>query len=100
VVLIHGGPNVRGGHWRWTAEVAYLASLGYAVLEPEFRGSMGWGRKHFEAGWKQWGLAMHYDLCAATIILAGRCRDSPAATSSGGSCSGCRAPRAVPASAT
>ncbi len=62
VVLVHGGPNVRGGHWRWNAEAAYLASLGYAVLEPEFRGSLGWGRKHFEAGWKQWGLAMQDDL--------------------------------------
>ena len=59
---MHGGPWVRGASWRWRDEAAYLASLGYAVLEPAFRGSTGWGRKLFEAGWKQWGLAMQDDL--------------------------------------
>lgn len=62
VLLVHGGPWVRGGHWRWSAEPAYLATLGYAVLEPDFRGSLGWGRKLYLAGWKQWGLAMQDDL--------------------------------------
>jgi dipeptidyl aminopeptidase/acylaminoacyl peptidase len=61
VVHVHGGPFVRGNHWRWDAEAAWLAQ-GYAVLQPEFRGSRGWGRKHFEAGWKQWGRAMQDDL--------------------------------------
>jgi dipeptidyl aminopeptidase/acylaminoacyl peptidase len=32
------------------------------VLEPEFRGSTGFGARHFTAGWKQWGLAMQDDL--------------------------------------
>src|SRR6516162_8006466 len=59
---VHGGPNVRGTHWQWNDEAGYLASLGYAVLQPEFRGSRGWGRKLFEAGWKQWGRAMLDDL--------------------------------------
>jgi dipeptidyl aminopeptidase/acylaminoacyl peptidase len=62
VVDVHGGPWVRGNLWGWDAEAAYLASLGYAVLQPEFRGSLGWGRKSFEASWKQWGLAMQDDL--------------------------------------
>ncbi len=62
VVYVHGGPFLRGAHWAWNAEAAWLASLGYAVLQPEFRGSEGWGRKHFEAGWKQWGRAMQDDL--------------------------------------
>jgi dipeptidyl aminopeptidase/acylaminoacyl peptidase len=53
---------VRGTHWQWNDEAGYLASLGYAVLQPEFRGSRGWGRKLFEAGWKQWGRAMLDDL--------------------------------------
>jgi dipeptidyl aminopeptidase/acylaminoacyl peptidase len=62
VVLVHGGPWVRGGEWRWSADSQFLASRGYAVLEPEFRGSNGYGYKHFRAGWKQWGLAMQNDL--------------------------------------
>ena len=62
IVLVHGGPNVRGTHWEWNPEAAYLAALGYAVLEPDFRGSTGWGRKLFESGWKQWGRSMQDDL--------------------------------------
>lgn len=62
VVDVHGGPFLRGTHWRWDPEAAYFASLGYAVLQPDFRGSRGWGRKLFEAGWKQWGRAMQDDL--------------------------------------
>ncbi len=70
VLYVHGGPYVRGGHWHWSAEPAYLASLGYAVLEPEFRGSTSWGAKHFQAGWKQWGLAMQDDLIDGIDWLA------------------------------
>ncbi len=39
-----------------------LAGRGYAVLEPDFRGTLGWGAKLHRAGWKQWGLAMQDDL--------------------------------------
>jgi dipeptidyl aminopeptidase/acylaminoacyl peptidase len=66
VVLVHGGPYVRGGEWEWDADSQFLASRGYAVNEPEFRGSTGFGFKHFKAAWKQWGLAMQDDLAAAT----------------------------------
>lgn len=62
VLLVHGGPWVRGAHWAWEAQAQFLASRGYVVLEPEFRGSMGYGFKHFQAGWKQWGQAMQDDL--------------------------------------
>ena len=62
VVYVHGGPWVRGSTWQWQAEVQFLASRGYAVLQPEFRGSTGFGQRHFEAGFKQWGLAMQDDL--------------------------------------
>jgi dipeptidyl aminopeptidase/acylaminoacyl peptidase len=62
VVLVHGGPYVRGSEWGWEAEAQFLASRGYAVLEPEFRGSTGFGAKHYRAGWKQWGLAMQNDI--------------------------------------
>ncbi len=66
VVLVHGGPWVRGGHWRWNGEAQFLASRGYVVIEPEFRGSAGYGAKHFRAGIKQWGQAMQDDLADAT----------------------------------
>lgn len=62
VVLVHGGPWVRGGEWQWDADSQFLASRGYAVLEPEYRGSQGYGFEHFKAGWKQWGLGMQNDL--------------------------------------
>ena len=62
LVYVHGGPWVRGGSWGWDSEVQFLASRGYAVLQPEFRGSRGFGRRHMEAGFKQWGLAMQDDL--------------------------------------
>ena len=62
VVLVHGGPWVRGEAWRWNPEVQFLAARGYAVLEPEFRGSAGYGSKLFKAGFKQWGLGMQNDL--------------------------------------
>jgi len=62
VVLVHGGPYVRGSSWRWDPQVQFLASRGYAVLQPEYRGSTGFGRQHFRAGWKQWGLKMQDDI--------------------------------------
>jgi dipeptidyl aminopeptidase/acylaminoacyl peptidase len=62
VVLVHGGPFARGAAWEWNAEAQFLASRGYAVLAPEYRGSQGFGERHFKLGWKQWGLAMQDDL--------------------------------------
>ena len=67
IVLVHGGPWVRGGHWGWESMAQFLASRGYLVIEPEFRGSMGYGRGHFEAGWKQWGQAMQDDVADALL---------------------------------
>jgi dipeptidyl aminopeptidase/acylaminoacyl peptidase len=67
VVLVHGGPWVRGGEWGWYPESQFLASRGYVVVEPEFRGSTGFGFKHFHAGWKQWGLAMQDDVADAAL---------------------------------
>jgi dipeptidyl aminopeptidase/acylaminoacyl peptidase len=66
VVLVHGGPYVRGGEWRFDPQAQFLASRGYAVLAPEYRGSTGFGSKHFRAGWKQWGLKMQDDIADGT----------------------------------
>ncbi len=62
VVLVHGGPFLRGETWHFDEEAQFLASRGYAVLQPDFRGSMGYGWKHYSSGLKQWGLAMQDDL--------------------------------------
>ncbi|MEO5735236.1 MAG: prolyl oligopeptidase family serine peptidase [Rubrivivax sp.] len=66
VVLVHGGPWVRGVSWRWAADAQFLASRGYLVIEPEFRGSTGYGFRHLQAGFKQWGQAMQDDVADAT----------------------------------
>ncbi|MFZ6734378.1 alpha/beta fold hydrolase [Undibacterium sp. Ji42W] len=65
VVLVHGGPYLRGNHWNWNPQAQFLASRGYAVIEPDYRGSTGYGAKHFRAGIKQWGLTMQDDVADA-----------------------------------
>ncbi len=72
VVLVHGGPWVRGRHWNWNANVQFLASRGYVVIEPEFRGSRGYGQRLYRAGWRQWGLAMQDDLADALKWAVGK----------------------------
>ncbi len=65
VVLVHGGPFVRGGDLGWDAWAQFFASRGYRVLQPEFRGSTGFGFSHFKAGWKEWGHGMLNDMADA-----------------------------------
>ena len=67
VVLVHGGPNVRGSSWEWEAQAQFLATRGYVVLQPEFRGSAGYGIEHMQAGFKQWGQTMQDDLADAAL---------------------------------
>jgi dipeptidyl aminopeptidase/acylaminoacyl peptidase len=72
VVLVHGGPWTRGRHWAWNADAQFLASRGYVVIQPEFRGSTGYGDKLFRAGWRQWGQAMQDDLVDALQWAVGK----------------------------
>lgn len=67
VVLVHGGPWVRIGFWEWQPMEQFLASRGYLVISPEFRGSTGYGDEHYKAGWKQWGQAMQNDVADALL---------------------------------
>ena len=62
VVMVHGGPWVPGDNWYFNPEVQFLASRGYAVLQPNFRGTTRYGWKHFSSSFKQWGLAMQDDV--------------------------------------
>lgn len=61
VVMPHGGPTSRT-YMTWDYEVQFLASRGYAVLQPNFRGSSGYGRNFQEAGYGQWGMLMQDDV--------------------------------------
>jgi len=61
VLNVHGGPWARDS-WGLNGEVQWLANRGYAVLQVNFRGSTGYGKKHVNAGDREWGGKMHDDL--------------------------------------
>jgi len=61
VVNPHGGPWARD-QWGYNPEVQFLASRGYAVLQMNFRGSTGYGRKFWESSFRQWGKTMQDDI--------------------------------------
>lgn len=62
IVDIHGGPDVEATNWHYDLEVQFFASRGYAVLQPQFRGTAGFGWRHLSSGFRQWGDAMQDDL--------------------------------------
>lgn len=71
VVLPHGGPAARDTlGFDWWAQA--LASRGYVVLQPNFRGSDGLGKAHLEAGYGEWGGKMQTDLSDGVRWLAGQ----------------------------
>jgi len=61
VVMPHGGPAVRD-YLLFDDHVQHLASRGYAVFQPNFRGSSGFGKAFETAGDRQWGRAMQTDI--------------------------------------
>lgn len=72
VVLVHGGPWASNSTYGWNPHSQFLASRGYAVLEPAFRGTLGFGAKHFLSSWKQWGLSMQNDVADGTRHIIGK----------------------------
>jgi len=69
VILPHGGPQARDSmEFDYLAQ--FMANRGYAVLQPNFRGSTGYGRAFRQAGYEQWGLLMQDDVTDATKWLA------------------------------
>ena len=61
VVNPHGGPWARDS-WGFNPEVQFLANRGYAVLQMNFRGSTGFGRKFTEIAYGKWGQTMQDDI--------------------------------------
>ena len=61
VVLPHGGPEVRD-YRSYDRQVQILAAQGWWVLQPNFRGSGGYGKAFAEAGWGRWGERMQEDV--------------------------------------
>ena len=61
VIVPHGGPWYRDS-WGYDPFAQFLANRGYAVLQPNFRGSTGYGKKFIDAGNKQWGDKMQDDV--------------------------------------
>ncbi|MBV8281536.1 MAG: S9 family peptidase [Candidatus Eremiobacteraeota bacterium] len=64
VLFPHGGPWARDS-WGYSGLVQWLANRGYAVLQPNFRGSTGYGKDFLNAGNRQWAGTMHTDLLDA-----------------------------------
>ena len=61
VVLVHGGPWKRDT-WGYNGKAQWLANRGYAVLQINYRGSTGYGKKFVNAANRDWGGKMHDDL--------------------------------------
>lgn len=64
VLLVHGGPKARDFNW-FSPMNAWLTDRGYAVLQVNFRGSVGFGKNLTNAGNGEWGRKMHDDLLDA-----------------------------------
>ncbi len=69
IVLPHGGPSARDSEgWDWWTQ--YLAEIGYVVIQPNYRGSSGYGTAFAKKGAGEWGLKMQDDLNDAVTHLA------------------------------
>ena len=64
IINPHGGPQARDGYG-YSPETQFLANRGYAVMQINFRGSVGYGMDFVDAGNRQWGLKMQDDITDA-----------------------------------
>ena len=62
VILVHGGPKGPRDMWGYNSIAQFLANRGYAVMQPNFRASGGYGKKFLNAGDLQWGKLMQDDI--------------------------------------
>ncbi len=73
IVLPHGGPWARdSADWDRYGWAQALAESGYVVIQPNYRGSTGYGREWLKLSEKNWGYRMQDDLNDAVTWLAGQ----------------------------
>jgi len=77
VVNPHGGPWARDS-WGFNPEAQFLANRGYAVLQMNFRGSTGFGRRFTEIAFGKWGQEMQDDITDGVNWLIGKGIADPA----------------------
>jgi len=71
IIVPHGGPWARD-YWGFDSFTQFLANRGYAVLQPNFRGSTGYGKAFLNSGNGEWGTGrMQHDLSDAVAYLIG-----------------------------
>src|SRR5262249_59621358 len=88
IIFPHGGPWARDS-WGYNGYAQFLANRGYAVLQPNFRGSTGYGKKFLNAGNLEWGQKMQDDLTwGAKYVVAEGIADSKRIGIMGGSYGG------------
>jgi dipeptidyl aminopeptidase/acylaminoacyl peptidase len=76
IIVPHGGPWGRDS-WGYDGIAQFLANRGYAVLQPNFRASTGYGKKFLDAGNKEWGDKMQDDVTwGAKYLVAQGIADS------------------------
>lgn len=61
IVYPHNGPGTRI-YWRFDPDVQFLVNRGYAVFQPNYRGSVGYGKIFRTAGFKEWGDKIQHDI--------------------------------------
>ena len=62
VILVHGGPHGVRDYWEYSSTKQYLAQHGYSVLQVNYRGSGGYGKKFELAGHQAWGTTIQQDI--------------------------------------
>jgi dipeptidyl aminopeptidase/acylaminoacyl peptidase len=71
IVMPHGGPETRD-YFDFDPLVQFLSGRGYRVVQPNFRGSSGYGEKFASAGYGEWGGLMQDDVLDAVQVLIDR----------------------------
>lgn len=67
IINPHGGPHEIRDYWGWDSEVQFFAAHGYAVLQVNYRGSGGYGKKFQDLGYGHWATTMQDDLADAVL---------------------------------
>ena len=66
VIYVHGGPHGPFDLFGYDQDAQYMANIGLNVIQPNFRGSGGFGREYQRAGYGEWGRKMQDDVTDVT----------------------------------